>query len=130
MSRLDAFRSMTAADVIECLAEDPSVLGEWQKEIGKLQADGPAANEVIDRQQAELTRLQGTAMNLLSTEDWTRVIAALGIYRHECLAASNRANLLRTPGGGVLFREVADRAEELADRIAQAGLHLERGAGL
>lgn len=33
MSRLDALRSMTAADVIECLAEDPSVLGEWQKEI-------------------------------------------------------------------------------------------------
>lgn len=38
MSRLDAFGAMTAADVMECLAEDPSVLGEWQKEIGQLTA--------------------------------------------------------------------------------------------
>jgi hypothetical protein len=38
MSRLDAFRAMTAADVIECLAEDPSVLGAWQKEIEEVLA--------------------------------------------------------------------------------------------
>jgi hypothetical protein len=39
MSALDAFRAMTAADVMEALAEDPSVLGMWQEEIATLQDD-------------------------------------------------------------------------------------------
>lgn len=57
MSALDAFRTMSAADVMEAIAEDPSVLRMWQDEIGKLDAQFAEGSGMVEQLEGEVARL-------------------------------------------------------------------------